>query len=84
VVRSIRVEPALHRARGDLQRTPTGSHLHGFKVEPVGRARRDQRLYFGDDFAVKDFFEPPFFAASSEATVESPSIVSAHSSHTFQ
>jgi len=61
VVRVVSVEPLLNGTRCHGKCSSSRRRLNSFKVEPIGGARRNQRLYFVDDFRVEGFFEPPFW-----------------------
>jgi hypothetical protein len=56
----------LDGARCHLQGPPPRGNLDGLKIQSVDGRRPYERRDLGDDFGVEDFFEPPFFATSSE------------------
>lgn len=45
---------------------PPRGDLDGLKIQSVDGGRPYERRDLGEDFNVEGFFEPPFFAASSE------------------
>jgi hypothetical protein len=66
MVRRVGVEPTLDSARCHLQGAPPGGHLDCFEIQTVDSGPAYERRDLGDDFGVEGFFEPLFFAVSSE------------------
>jgi hypothetical protein len=67
VVGFVGVEAPLHRATGDPKRLSAYRCLDRLEVDPLGRARTDQRFDLGFDLGDEGAFEAPFLAASVEA-----------------
>lgn len=80
VVRVVGVQPLLDGPRCDRERPSPGRGLYRLEVQPIGRARSDQRFDFADDLGFERRFEPPFLAGSCEAASGVPSWASAHCS----
>lgn len=60
VVRVVGVQPLLDGPHCDRERSSPGCGLYRLEVQPVGRARGDQRFDFADDLGFERRFEPPF------------------------
>jgi hypothetical protein len=50
----------------DLQGTPPRGDLNGLEIQSVNGGGPYERRDLGEDFSVQGFFDPPFFAVSSE------------------
>lgn len=61
------VEAPLHRPTGDPQRLSACRRLDRLEVDPLGRARTDQRFDLGFDLGNEGAFEAPFLAAEGSA-----------------
>lgn len=66
MVGRVRVEPPLDGTCRHLQGTPPRGDLDGLEIQSVDGGRPYERRDLGEDLSVEGFFEPPFFAASSE------------------
>jgi hypothetical protein len=84
VVGVVGVEPLRDRATGDSQRLSACRRLDRLEVDPLGRARTDQRVDLGFDLGLEGFFKAPFLAASSEAAWGACSWASAQRSQACQ
>jgi hypothetical protein len=67
VVGFVGVEAPLHRATGDPERLSAYRRLDRLEVDPLGRARTDQRVDLGFDLGNEGAFEAPFLAAEGSA-----------------
>ena len=65
MVAVVRVQPALDRPRGGLERRPADGLFERLEIRLVGPARRYERLDFRGDFGRERFCKAPFFTASA-------------------
>ena len=61
VVGAVRVQPALDRPRGRVERPAADGLLEGLEIRAAGRLRPYQGIDFGVDFARERLREAPFF-----------------------
>ena len=64
LVRGVRVDPRLDRARGNAQRGPPDGNLQGLEIPSVGGAGVYERLEFSRNLRLERRPEPPFSAGA--------------------